>query len=252
MAVSYRKGDAHGWQKYSRMIVDHSIQNFKPGMSIEDKIRAMKSLSGDVEVMGRDLKSEPLVVSAQRNQFFDLVDEGKVFVRNGTLFGFPPALPKNVWHLPLDELSILAKQCGVAKNQLQELDDCRRIAGLLCALASTDKLPVSSKLNMLPRVELIRLCRRFDIRGDERKCLPERHRDLVKHLLRLRWRGLNDVAIARAAQQRLGHRVSGLSIRSALRWLEHDDAMKALVRRLSCLERSSLPVLWARIQARAR
>ena len=52
------------------MLQRHIVANFRDGMTMAEKVRAMQMIQGDVSAMSVDAQGNSLLVSDQRDQFF--------------------------------------------------------------------------------------------------------------------------------------------------------------------------------------
>jgi hypothetical protein len=223
--------DRDGWGQLNTMLQHHTVANFRAGMTMAEKVRAMRMISDDVATLSVVSQPDlPLLVTDQRDRFFERLRSNAIYVRNGTLYGAPPPLPDgDLSHLRPRRLFELARQCGLSRRRLDALGTPAAAAARIRRLCGPDA-PARDKLLLLPRAELIRLCRRFSQRGALNGAGLSKAR-LADRLLRLRWRGLPRTALAHAAADRLG-RASGsrsdAQARAAMvRLLEHADAMQA-------------------------
>ena len=195
-----------------------------------EKVRAMRTIYDDVAALSNRAHSTSLLMSDQRDQFFERLRTNAIYVRNGTLVAAPPSLPEgSLARLPRGKLWELAQQSGLNRHAFISL---RKIAAAarIRALSRADA-PAREKLLLLSRPELLRLCRRFTQRLPPGPGSSLTKARLADRLLRLRWRGLPRSALEHELAARLGRAVrsrSDAQARTAMvRLLEHADALQA-------------------------
>ena len=172
-----------------------------------EKVRAMQMIQGDVSAMSVDAQGNSLLVSDQRDQFFERLRGNAIYVRNGSLFASPPALPEDdLSCMRRGRLWALARECGVPKRALPALRAPAAAAARIRSLCGADT-PARAKLLLLPRGELMNLCRRFTQRLPVGPRSTMTKAQLADRLLRLRWRGLPRPALEHALAVRLGRAV---------------------------------------------
>ena len=114
--------DKDGWSQLNGMLQRHIVANFRDGMTMAEKVRAMQMIQGDVSAMSVDAQGNSLLVSDQRDQFFERLRGNAIYVRNGSLFASPPALPEDdLSSMRRGRLWALARECGVPKRALPAL-----------------------------------------------------------------------------------------------------------------------------------
>jgi hypothetical protein len=222
--------DREGWSRLNSMIEQHTVINFKGGMTMAEKVRAMRMIHEDVAAISKNVDTTSLLKADQREQFFERLNNNAVFVRNGTLFAAPPDLPEcDLMRLRRAQLWELAQQCGLTHSAFASMGKADAAARIR-ALSRVDA-PARDKLMLLPRAELFRLCHRFTQRPPPGPRSSLTKARLAERLLRLRWRGLPLPALEHAVKERLGRAVRAASESQArcamIRLLEHADAMQA-------------------------
>ena len=109
------KRDQLGWQELNRVVGSHMNHHAGVGLNMAEKIRIAQGAAGEAAAIKRTFKvSGSLVESARRDEFFALLDEGKVYVRSDTLYRSPAVkLATALGVLSDGELNSYALACGI-------------------------------------------------------------------------------------------------------------------------------------------
>jgi hypothetical protein len=107
--------DKMGWREMHRVVGAHMNVHSGTGLNMAEKIKLAGGAAKEVAAIERTAKiSGSLVETASREEFYHRLDNGQVFVRNGTLYRSPAVdLCANLSALSDGELDVYALECGI-------------------------------------------------------------------------------------------------------------------------------------------
>ncbi len=140
----------------NQMLQIHAMTHMTQGMSVSEKVKSMQRMHGEVGALSSYRKDSPLLDVETRAGLSERITNGKIFVRNGTIYSNPLPLTRTyLGNLSMADLRKLGAQLrvrglgegGAGAGQRQQLEE------KLIAVSNSSK-PLKERLMCLSRGSL--------------------------------------------------------------------------------------------------